>query len=88
MRLSIKKPPTKSQKKPQEKGAPPIGSSTGPDPWAEIVQDAQAGLLALSVRVGLQTLQYLMATEVEGLVGPKGQHNPDRTAVRHGVEDG
>lgn len=29
-----------------------------------------------------------MAAEVDALVGPKGQHNPGRTTVRHGVEAG
>lgn len=30
----------------------------------------------------------LMEAEVTDVVGPKGKHNPDRTAVRHGHEDG
>jgi hypothetical protein len=29
-----------------------------------------------------------MAAEVDALVGPTGQHNAGRTAVRHGVEQG
>jgi len=29
-----------------------------------------------------------MAAEVDALVGPKGQHNAGRTAVRHGVDQG
>jgi transposase-like protein len=29
-----------------------------------------------------------MALEVDEVVGPKGKHNPDRTAKRHGHEDG
>src|SRR5690349_25024641 len=29
-----------------------------------------------------------MAEEVDDVVGPKGKHNVDRTAVRHGHEDG
>lgn len=58
------------------------------DAIKEFFQDAQGGLLALALRIGLQTLQTMMATEVDALVGPKGQHNPQRAAVRHGVEDG
>ena len=49
---------------------------------------AKEGLLALSVGVGLGVLHELMAAEVEEVVGPKGKHNPDRTAVRHGHEAG
>ena len=30
----------------------------------------------------------MLAEDVAGLVGPKGRHNPDRTAVRHGSEPG
>ncbi len=33
-------------------------------------------------------MQTLMAEDVARLVGPKGRHNPDRTAVRHGSEQG
>ena len=54
--------------------------------WVDILQDAEAGLLALSIRVGLQVLQQMMAAEVEQLAGPKGRHDPQRHAVRHGTE--
>jgi putative transposase len=54
----------------------------------ELVGDAKQGLLALSVGVGLGVLRELLEVEVEEVVGPKGQHNPDRVAVRHGHEDG
>lgn len=57
-------------------------------PMVDLLHDAEAGLLALAVRLGLQTLQQLMGAEVDILVGPKGQHNPSRTAVRHGDEEG
>ena len=33
-------------------------------------------------------LGELLEAEVEGIVGPKGKHNPDRVAVCHGYEDG
>ena len=49
---------------------------------------AKEGLLALSVGVGLGVLSELMEEEVEDVVGPKGKHDPDRVAVRHGHEDG
>jgi putative transposase len=54
----------------------------------ELVHAAKEGLLALSVGVGLGVLTELMEQEVEEVVGPKGKHNPERTAVRHGHEDG
>jgi putative transposase len=54
----------------------------------ELVNAAKEGLLALSVGVGLGVLAELMEEEVDGVVGPKGKHNPERTAVRHGHEAG
>jgi putative transposase len=54
----------------------------------ELVGAAREGLLALSVGVGLGVVHELMALEVDEVVGPKGKHNPDRTAKRHGHEDG
>jgi hypothetical protein len=44
--------------------------------------------LALSVGVGLGVLSTLMEEEVSEVVGPKGRHDPDRTAVRHGHTSG
>ena len=38
--------------------------------------------------VGLGVVHELMELEVAEVVGPKGKHNPDRRAVRHGHEDG
>ena len=54
----------------------------------QLVGAAKEGLLALSVGVGLGVLTELMEEEVEEVVGAKGRHDPDRTAVRHGHEDG
>jgi len=54
----------------------------------ELVGAAKDGLLALSVGVGLGVLTELMEEEVEGVVGPKGKQDPDRTAVRHGHDVG
>ena len=54
----------------------------------QLVGAAKDGLLALSVGVGLGVLSELMEEEVDDVVGPKGKHNSDRTAVRHGHEDG
>jgi len=54
----------------------------------ELVGAAKEGLLALSVGVGLSVVHELMEAEVTEVVGPKGKHDPDRTAKRHGHEDG
>jgi putative transposase len=54
----------------------------------ELVGAARDGLLALSVGVGLGVVHELMELEVTEVVGPKGKRNPDRTAKRHGHENG
>jgi hypothetical protein len=47
------------------------------------------GLLAASVAIGLEVMGELMEAEVTELAGPKAKHNKaDRTAYRHGSEDG
>ena len=53
-----------------------------------LVGVAREGLMALSVGVGLGVLAELMEEEVTQVVGPRGRHNPDRVAARHGREDG
>jgi putative transposase len=55
---------------------------------AEIAESATEGLLALSVGAGLQVMQALMEESVAALAGPKGKHDLDRVAVRHGHEQG
>ena len=55
---------------------------------AEIAESAKEGLLALAVGTGLQVMQTLMEESVVALAGPKGKHDPDRVAVRHGHEHG
>jgi putative transposase len=54
----------------------------------QLVGAAKEGLLALSVGVGLGGLEELMAEEVQEVCGPRGQHDPDRVAYRHGSDDG
>jgi putative transposase len=54
----------------------------------ELVGSAKEGLLALSVGVGLGVLAELLEEEVVEVVGAKGKHDADRTAVRHGHESG
>jgi putative transposase len=55
---------------------------------AGIAHSATEGLLALAVGAGLQVLGTLMEESVTALAGPKGRHDPDRAAVRHGHERG
>jgi hypothetical protein len=52
----------------------------------ELAGAASEGLMALSVGVGLGVLHELMEAEVEEVVGPRGRHDPDRRAKRHGHE--
>ena len=52
----------------------------------ELAGAAKEGLMALSVGVGLGVLHELMAAEVDEVVGPKGKHDRDRSAKRHGHE--
>jgi putative transposase len=46
------------------------------------------GLLALAVGTGLQVMQVLMDEDVTAVAGPKGKWNKERTASRHGTDDG
>jgi hypothetical protein len=54
----------------------------------ELAGAAREGLLALAVGTGLGVLGSLLDADVERLVGPRGRHNPDRAAVRHGTQAG
>lgn len=42
------------------------------------------GLLALSVGVGMKVMNELIEEELVRLCGPKGKHDPERAATRHG----
>jgi transposase-like protein len=55
---------------------------------ARFAEHMREGLLAASVAVGLDVMAELMEAEVTDLAGPKGKHNPARTAKRHGSEHG
>jgi putative transposase len=46
------------------------------------------GLLAASVAIGLEVMGELVEAEVGGLAGPKGKHDAERAAYRHGSEAG
>jgi len=58
------------------------------DALGELAGAAKEGLLSLSVGVGLGVLTELLEEEVDDVVGPKGKHDPERVAIRHGHESG
>jgi transposase-like protein len=55
---------------------------------SDIADDMREGLLALAVGAGLQVMSSLMEADVAKACGPRGKHDPERTAVRHGSERG
>jgi putative transposase len=54
----------------------------------EIAGVAREGLLAMSVAAGMAVMQAMFDAEVTAACGPKGRHDPDRAAVRHGAGRG
>jgi hypothetical protein len=54
----------------------------------EVTADVREGLLAMAVGTGLQVMTAMMEADVTTACGPRGQHDPDRSAVRHGREQG
>jgi putative transposase len=51
------------------------------------IQKAVKGRFAsFCTAVGIQALMAMMEQDVEAVAGPKGKHNPDRTAYRHGYQ--
>lgn len=55
---------------------------------AEVAGSLREGLLALAVGTGFQVMDAIIDESVAVLAGPKGRHDPNRSAVRHGTEDG
>ncbi len=55
---------------------------------SEIAADMREGLLALAVGAGLQVMTRLMEADVAAACGPRGKHDPERAATRHGTEAG
>jgi putative transposase len=54
----------------------------------DLAEELREGLLALAVGTGLQVMDAILEESVTALCGPRGRHDPARTAVRHGHEDG
>ena len=50
-------------------------------------ETVREGLLAFCVGVGLSVVAEILEEELTYRVGPRGKHNPERTAYRHGQED-
>ena len=55
---------------------------------ADIAATMREGLLAMAVGAGLSVMQTLMDESVTAICGPKGRHDANREAVRHGREEG
>jgi putative transposase len=51
---------------------------------AELAGEVQEGLLALAVGTGLQVMAAMMEADVTAVCGPKGRHDAERSATRHG----
>jgi putative transposase len=51
---------------------------------AELAGEVREGLLALAVGAGLQVMAAMMEADVTAVCGPKGRHDADRSATRHG----
>ncbi|MGH3499474.1 MAG: IS256 family transposase [Nocardioidaceae bacterium] len=54
----------------------------------EVTADVREGLLAMAVGTGLQVMTAMMEADVTAACGPRGKHDPQRAAVRHGREQG
>jgi hypothetical protein len=47
--------------------------------------EMREGLLALAVGTGLQVMAAIMDADVTAICGPRGRHDGQRVAVRHGT---
>ena len=50
----------------------------------ELAGEMREGLLALAVGTGLQVMNAIMEEDVTAKCGPRGRHDPERGATRHG----
>ena len=55
---------------------------------ADVAGVAREGLLALSVAAGMAVMRAMFDAEITAACGPRGKHDPDRAAVRHGAGRG
>jgi hypothetical protein len=54
----------------------------------DIAGAAREGLLAMSVAAGMAVMRAMFDAEITAVCGPKGRHDPERAAVRHGAGRG
>jgi transposase-like protein len=54
----------------------------------DIAGAAREGLLAMSVAAGMAVMQAMFDAEITAVCGPRGKHDPERSAVRHGAVRG
>jgi putative transposase len=83
---------TPKKARPDAAGAAHESAVTLPDTVtvaiAELAGELEEGLLAFAVGTGLKVLGVILENEATVLAGPKGRHDPDRAAVRHGSDTG
>ncbi len=53
---------------------------------ADLAGRTKQGLLAFAVGVGMEVFHVLLDEDVDHLAGPKGKHDPERSAYRHSIE--
>jgi putative transposase len=51
---------------------------------ADIAGAAREGLMAMSVAAALAVMAAMFGAEIAEACGPRGKHDPERAAVRHG----
>ena len=73
----------KKTKQSTDKNAPlPIEQLT----LLDLKEAVKGRFASFCTAVGIQALMTLMEQDVEPMAGPKGKHNPHRTAYRHGTQ--
>jgi putative transposase len=64
--------------------SPPVVPGRVSVALAGLAGEMREGLLALAVGAGLQVMAAIMEEDVAAVCGPRGRHDVDRVAVRHG----
>ena len=72
----------RNQKKTSEKTVPMVKMVDS----VRLHEIAEDGLASLAYELGLDVMQQLFEQDVEEIAGPKGKHNKNRAAYRHGTE--
>jgi transposase-like protein len=53
---------------------------------ARLLEIAEEGFMAMAYEIGLEAMSQILEQDVEEIAGPKGKHNKERAAYRHGTE--